>query len=305
MTGTTAKARHPTWLSNGFSFFSSTTNFAQILSRPPRDTEAPASGSPQEEICEGLPSPWSRSALDRYADLPRKPPLQTEETSHGKKSAAKPRRKRGRPKKPWHLRVSYQRRRNPKRLRRWQVGELVEANEYATSIGFPLSTFVTIRWGKTAGGEGGLPARWTALLKSMKALANRQGFELAYVYVHENPQRSRGGLNSHFLANIPRRLRSLFEKRLNAILEAADGAVRVEPRCLPGRRDNRLQYMLKGTDKATAMKFGLIEPTKGWDYAQGIIDHKRAGTSTNIGNSARAKDVDNGAGMPHYSRKQR
>ena len=58
---------------------------------------------------------------------------------------------------------------------------------------------------------------------------------------------------------------------------ASEGGVLIEPRCRRRCRDTRLAYMLKGTDKATAVKHRLIEPQKGWDYAQGEIHHKRAG----------------------------
>jgi hypothetical protein len=47
--------------------------------------------------------------------------------------------------------------------------------------------------------------------------------------------------------------------------------------------------MLKGTDKATALQFGLIDRRSGWDYAQGIIPFKHAGTSANIGRRARGE----------------
>jgi hypothetical protein len=42
-----------------------------------------------------------------------------------------------------------------------------------------------------------------------------------------------------------------------------------------------------GTDRATAIKYGLISLENGWDFAQGFINYKRAGTSANIGKAAR------------------
>ena len=169
--------------------------------------------------------------------------------------------------------------------------ELFEADRYATSIGIRPNTFVTIRWRLTAEAEANIADRWTAMLKAIRAWSRSKGIgDLAYVYVHENPPRTGGGFNSHLLISVPATLRALLAAKLEAILGASPGAVLVEPRCYPGKRDTRLQYMCKGTDMATAMKFGLIHPTKGWKSAQGEIHHKRSGTSTNIGKSARRSE---------------
>jgi hypothetical protein len=174
-------------------------------------------------------------------------------------------------------------------LRRWQVRQLIEADHHARQIGVALVTFGTIRWALTEGGQHDVAGRTTRLWKAITAWARRHGFPLAYVYVHENPERAGGGLNTHFLASVPAVLRSSLQERITAHLCASDGAILIEQRRQPGRTDTRLNYMLKGTDKATAIKFGLISPSKGWDYAQGHIPFKRAGTSANIGRKVRPR----------------
>jgi hypothetical protein len=46
------------------------------------------------------------------------------------------------------------------------------------------------------------------------ASARRHGCLVAYVYVHENPHRVGGGLNTHFLASVPADLRAALQDRL-------------------------------------------------------------------------------------------
>jgi hypothetical protein len=228
------------------------------------------------------PFPSPQPAISRYRRQ------RSTATRVGRADAKPHRKKLGRPKKPWHLPVSYQRRRNDKRLRRWQVEELIEADVFARRHSLSLVTFGTIRWGRTKRGEEDVPARWTAFWKGLGSWAKREGIELAYLYTHENPERVDGGLNSHFLTSVPAALRPAFDKRAGQLLDGNEGSVLIEARCQPRRADTRLRYMLKGTDRPTAIKYRLIEPQKGWDYAQGLISHKRAGTSANIGKAARA-----------------
>lgn len=197
--------------------------------------------------------------------------------------------KRGRPCKPWHQRAVYQRRFCEKRLRPHEVENLLAADQFATRTRRRLETFVTIRWAGTGKGEENIHARWLTLLNATRIWASRHNLELAHVWVHENPPRHEPAFNTHLLANIPSALRGRFTTWLMARLDALNGAVRVEARTHAAwnKPDARLAYMLKGTDKATAMKHRLISQN-GWDHAQGIIHFKRCGTSANLNAKARA-----------------
>jgi hypothetical protein len=187
---------------------------------------------------------------------------------------------------PWHRRSQYQRSRCAKRLRPWQVDALFDADAFAARIGCPLVTFVTIRWARTSKGQADIPAGWFALLKATNAWAKRQGVSLAYAYVHENPDRLGGGFNSHLLVSVRPPQRDAFADFVARHLGGETDAVRVEARCQPGHKDRRLHYMTKGTDRATAQKYGLITGN-GWDFAQGVVEFKRCGTSANIGPAVR------------------
>lgn len=148
--------------------------------------------------------------------------------------------------------------------------------------------FITIRWALTADGEACINKRWSALLNAFRIWAGRQGIELAHIWVHERPPRDEPSFNTHLLANIPDTLRAAATEWLMKWLGGAAGAIDMQPRRCPGwnKPDDRVSYMCKGTDRATAIKFRLIRK-HGWDFNQGIVPFKRSGTSRNINTKAR------------------
>lgn len=198
------------------------------------------------------------------------------------------RKKRGRPKKHWTKQAARQRKFNPDRLRRVEVANLFAADRFASKIGLRLTTFITIRWALTAHGEADIRGRWKALLNGLRIWADRQGFDLAHCWVHENPPRDEPAFNTHLLANIPETLRVAATEWLVKQLGGSAGAIDVQPRRCPGwnKPDDRVAYMCKGTDRATAVKFRLIRK-HGWDFNQGKIEFQRSGTSRNINAAAR------------------
>jgi hypothetical protein len=198
-------------------------------------------------------------------------------------------RKRGRPKKRNRcVTAQYQRRHNPHRLRRVEVVNLFAADRFASKTGRRLATFITIRWALTDRGEGDIRRRWTVLLNAFRIWASRQGVELAHIWVHENPPRDEPSFNTHLLANIPTDLREAAAAWLVKQLAGSAGAVDVQLRVAPGwnKPDDRVSYMAKGTDYATAVKFRLIRK-HGWDFNQGFIPFQRSGSSRNINARAR------------------
>jgi hypothetical protein len=149
---------------------------------------------------------------------------------------------------------------------------------------------LTLRWALTADGEGDIARRWTRFLNALRIWAARRAINLAYLWVHENPPRDEPTFNTHCLLNVPASYRLEFHAMAERHFRAAGSAVHVQPRTCPGYvGPDRLAYMLKGCDKVSAWKFHLIDPVKGWDYAQGRVTCKRAGTSNNIGATARAR----------------
>ncbi|MFO1091264.1 MAG: hypothetical protein U1E46_16955 [Hyphomicrobiales bacterium] len=153
----------------------------------------------------------------------------------------------------------------------------MNAYNRARALGGPLDTFITIRWALTGKGEAKIQFRWQCLLNAFRIWAKRHGFKLAHVWVHENPHY--GSFNTHVLANIPANRRQELQAWIEAQLNAQFGGVDVQPRVASGwYRDDRVRYMVKGTDWVTAKKFRLMTP-KGWDCRQGPIDFKRCGWS--------------------------
>lgn len=198
--------------------------------------------------------------------------------------------KRGRPKGHWAKRDAYQRRHCPSRLRRCEVENLLAADRFASATGRRLKTFITVRWSNTLRGENNIRGRWVALLNGFRIWAARRGFELSHCWVHDNPPRSEPAFNTHVLANVPPEHRQALWAWLVKQLGAFDRAIDIQPRTSIhwNKPDRRISYMLKGTDRATAMKFRLITE-KGWDFNQGIVPFQRSGTSRNINATARAE----------------
>lgn len=242
----------------------------------------------QAQPAPSLPSPSPQSNSNALVTPSQGKSRAARNTSSSK--ASRNRKKLGRPKVHWTKRASLQRRRCPKRLRRVEVANLFAADRFASKIGLRFTTFITIRWSLTERGEADIHKRWQALLNKVNSWARRQGFELAHCWVHENPPRDEPAFNTHLLANIPPDLRVAFTEWLVKQLGGYAGAIDVQPRTCPGwnKPDDRVSYMAKGCDWATARKkeYSLIRK-HGWDGKQGVIEFKRSGTSRNINAKAR------------------
>jgi hypothetical protein len=195
-------------------------------------------------------------------------------------------RKRG-PKTHWTKRVSYQRKRCISRLKFSQIKGLFDVDAFSRKRGFHLNTFLTVTWRQT---DWAVQSFEVFMLKgSLAAFRNRlakwlRAHEIAlyWIYVPENPS---GNLHTHFLIHIPTGLRAQLADAIDNIARAQlNTAVDVQPRNVPGNFQNRLSYMCKGTDFATARLFHL-----GGFSDQGDIDCKRCGWTENLGLSARKR----------------
>jgi hypothetical protein len=185
----------------------------------------------------------------------------------------------------WSKQRTRDRKRNIKFIKQVQVRELWEADRFAALTGRALCTFTTLVWKDTALGETNIATRQTMLVDALKRWAKRRHrITLAVLWVHENPPGK--SFNTHWLTNIPPSLRHDFERELERLLRAYAGAVRVEPRVYPGKRDRRLNYMCKSAASCAPMRrrYKLIGAS-----AQGIIDFKRCGTTQCLGQTARRR----------------
>lgn len=236
------------------------------------------------------------STCDKKKNVSGRKRAKQERTYMLPSTATKPRRrakKRGRKKdKRWWLKSRYQRRHCAKRLRRCEVENLLAADRFASRTGRRLSSFITIRWHYTHQGEANLQRRWSALLNALRIWASRRSIELTHCWVHENPFRGEPAFHTHMLANIPATLRDEMKEWLVKRLGDNGGAIDVQPRTWIHwhKPDDRISYLCKGTDRATAMKYRLIRK-HGWDFKQGIVPFRRSGTSRNINTNSRAADA--------------
>lgn len=197
--------------------------------------------------------------------------------------------KRGPKRGYWAWRSAHQRRFDPERLRFCEVLNLILADLHASKIGQRLCSFFTFTWALTADGENDINKRWQLLLDAFLKWARRRGFDLHHVWVHENPST---GFNSHMLANVPDAHREAAAKWLQKQLGAMDGGVHVRPRVTAEWRgpDETRDYMLKGTDRGTALHFRLIKK-RGWKFRQGIVPFQRSGCSRNLNRTAREQEL--------------
>ena len=159
-------------------------------------------------------------------------------------------------------------------LKPWQVHDLRAADALANATGVPLNTFITICWGATFDGEAHMPRNFRRGVKRMSQWLRDNGVLIAWLYVHENPGDIK--LNSHILVHVPARLQKCISERAAVWFGALDGGVRVDPRCRPGRKDTRLQYMTKGAPFLVCK-----QASDGWRSrgGEGTIEIKRAGVS--------------------------
>lgn len=209
-------------------------------------------------------------------------PEQNRQSKSASAPKSRPRKKRGRPKsKAWSKRSEFLRRHQPKYLRRNQVTRLIAADNFATRIGHPLKTFISIRWIYSSDGEANINRRFSALLNALRIWCSRHGITWHAIAVHENPDKSHPAFNTHILASIPSRLHGeltdWLQKRLGGSPEAIDVRKRVS---VNWNKDGTLRYILKGSDPQTARGFGIRYKN------QGIVDFRRCTMTRNLNANA-------------------
>lgn len=177
----------------------------------------------------------------------------------------------------WWQKSEYQRRRDVMNLKAWQVTELRQASNFASEIGSPLNTWLTLhpdnleQTAYLAWFQHGMEAmgRW---------LRRQTGRPAAYGYVHENPPGS--SLHFHALVHVPRPLVADFRAKINSWFRDADAHVDASTAL---NRSEKLRYMIKGAPQPVCRKhYG-----KRHKGGQGRIDFKRMGVAQSISRKAR------------------
>lgn len=180
----------------------------------------------------------------------------------------------------WWLKNAYQRQRNDKRLRPWQVERLWRAARLARHQGWTFNVFVTIYW-HPIDPINDMPVRFRRGVNAMTQWLSRRGVPLASIYSHENPPVGR--LNSHLAMHVPKRHLDEFKAAAPAWFNDEPGGVDVRRIYnLPGV----IRYMTKGSDWGTIRWFGG-DPQRS-KIKQGTILSKRAGSSQSLGPKAQA-----------------
>lgn len=181
-----------------------------------------------------------------------------------------------------------------------QIANMEAAFKHAAHIGLPLTRFITIHW-KAAGVslEGMVKATGRFLDLAGKAMA-RRGKCTSWVYVHENGVLE--GWHCHILLHVPRELVSYVQRRQIRWIKRITGRA-YQPRVIKTRSvggflgvdqvspdvhhhnvAGALKYMVKQANEEAAACFQL--PRLG---GLSLVVGKRAGTSQNIGLSARRR----------------
>lgn len=184
------------------------------------------------------------------------------------------------------------------RLKSEQIENVAAAAGHALCLGLPLTRLITVHW-KAAG---------IALERMVQATGHfldiatkwlrRQGSATAWSYVHENGDAE--GWHSHILLHVPAELAVLLVRRqrswITRVCEATYtkgtikgrivgsrlGIERSHPELYQRNLDRCVAYIVKQTSLAAARQHGLTRTAQ-----PGLVIGKRAGTSENIGPTAR------------------
>jgi hypothetical protein len=179
-----------------------------------------------------------------------------------------------------------------------QTAEIIAAAQFAACAGFPLNRHLTIHWEAAGIPDCQAAAATAAFLRLARDWLRKRGAPFAWVWVRENGDRK--GSHVHILLHCrpelardfaamqrrwlrrvtgnPYRPRVIRTARIGGTLTAAQTAPAVYAKNLAVV----VGYLLKGASPEAARALGLMRVESG-----GSIIGKRAGTSQNIGRSAR------------------
>jgi hypothetical protein len=179
------------------------------------------------------------------------------------------------------------------------VASVLNGTNFAAQSGRPLNTLVTLNFWQSACPEHEesnafarlRDLRFTPFMGRPQKRLGMEAVQPTYVWSLENPS----GVHGHWLVHIPEERRALFSQKLPGWFaevtggNVAEGALHIEEVYNPV---GLVKYMLKGMDEVWAKTY-KIAPEE-----QGPVVGKRAGTSRNIGKTARARAVERGEIAP-------
>ncbi len=159
------------------------------------------------------------------------------------------------------------------------------------ALGMPLNLFVTINFSKTSLRPEDVSKKFARLrsnyfgpwVRRPPKSEPQRPVAPTYAWVIEN-----GGdvLNAHWLVHVPPARQSAFRRRLCGWLKAVAGEIRCESAIdiKPAHAPiGACRHMLKGINPAYADFFGINH------VPQGVVTGKRAGTSENLGMTAKKR----------------
>jgi hypothetical protein len=161
-----------------------------------------------------------------------------------------------------------------------QAMNLMEALEFADTIGYPLNVSIDIFW-EMFSGFTDERTRLARCQERISKWSQRRGFRLTMIWVREIGKN--GGRHTHILLLLPSRFieDGQFQAALERALEPEDEkAIMVQPAYDPL---GKLKYMLKGLHPRDAKEFGIRASF------QGLLEGKRVGCTENIGERARRR----------------
>jgi hypothetical protein len=170
-----------------------------------------------------------------------------------------------------------------------QATNIIEAVEFAKSIGLPLVAHLTLHWSGTVAFDDNDGTRFAKVREGLKKVLFRRGIPAAWAWCRECKAHT-DIVHSHLLFHLPVAYRSgpkLAEMEAHLERLVARHGKGIWSECalkLKVWRDPDGLYLLKGGDSEVWRRFRI---KKKFREQQGIIHGKRCGTSQNIGPAAR------------------
>lgn len=149
---------------------------------------------------------------------------------------------------------------------------LIDASDRAIDAGLPFNRFITILWQRCGVDAVNNAAATGAFIKRVTDWLRSNGYPLAWAWVQENSRNN--GAHVHILMHVPPQLDPLFRTKplqwvknivpghyVAGVMQSqrirGAGSRTVVTPLHEANLQRRLQYMLKGCDRATGAKLGL------------------------------------------------
>jgi hypothetical protein len=175
-----------------------------------------------------------------------------------------------------------------------QATNLIEAVEFAKSIGRPLVAHLTIHWSGTIAFDDHDGARFAKVREGLAKVLFRRGIPVAWVWCRECKAHT-DIVHCHLLFHLPVAYRSgpkleeMKDHLVRLIDRHGEGILGEFAVSLVIWPDPDGLYLIKGGGPLVWEQFPRIR--KDWRTPQGTIHGKRCGTTQNIGSAARRRTM--------------